>query len=107
MKIARAASAALVLAVMAAAVPAEAKTIRVDIKDLVFVPATVMAEVGDVIEWRNADFIDHTATAKDGSFDVMIEAGKSATLTVRTAGSVDYLCAFHPNMTGTIQVPAK
>jgi plastocyanin len=101
------AAAAGVLAVLVAASPAAAKTIRVDVKDLRFVPATVTAEIGDVIEWRNADFIDHTATAVNGTFDLMIPAGKSATLTVATPGSIDYLCTFHPNMTGVIRVSAK
>jgi plastocyanin len=31
--------------------------------DLVFNPADITVRVGDTIEWANADFIDHTATA--------------------------------------------
>jgi plastocyanin len=38
-------------------------TIQISIKDLAFTPAQLSLHVGDVIEWVNVDFIDHTATA--------------------------------------------
>jgi len=86
---------------------ASAETIKVTIKDLEFAPVTVNAHVGDVIEWTNGDALDHTATGKNGEFDVMIPANRVASATVTKAGRIDYYCTFHPNMVGTVMVTAK
>ena len=86
---------------------ASAETIKVTIKDLEFTPATVVAHVGDVIQWTNGDAFDHTATGKNGEFDVMIPANRIASVTVTNAGRIDYYCIFHPNMVGTVIVTAK
>jgi plastocyanin len=37
-----------------------------------FVPTEITAHVGDTIEWVNSDFVAHTATARDVSWDVLI-----------------------------------
>ncbi|MGX7872268.1 cupredoxin domain-containing protein [Mesorhizobium sp. ORM6] len=84
-------------------VPTAAATIQVTIDKLVFSPATVEAKVGDTIEWVNKDVVAHTATAK-GSWEVMIPPKKSASLTLKAAGAVDYFCRFHPNMKGHLDV---
>ena len=89
------------LALMAA--PAAAATIEVTIDKLVFSPATVEAKVGDTIEWVNNDVVAHTATVK-GGWDVMIPPKKSASLTLKAAGAVDYFCRFHPKMRGHLDV---
>jgi plastocyanin len=97
--------AALSLALMAAA-PVRAATIEVTIKQLVFSPAQISVKPGDTIEWVNNDFVAHTATARDKSFDVQIPANGKGHLTVATAGTFDYFCRFHPMMKGQIQVAA-
>jgi len=84
-------------------VPAQAETIQVTIDKLVFSPATVEAKVGDTIEWVNKDVFAHTAPVK-GGWEVMIPPKKSASLTLKAAGAVDYFCRFHPNMKGHITV---
>lgn len=89
-----------------AGLPAQAKSIRVLIDNLVFSPASVSARVGDTIEWTNRDAVAHTATAA-GAWDIQIAAGKSARLAVRKPGSFNYFCRFHPNMTGRVTVSAK
>ena len=96
----------LLLAILAAACltgsgPAWADTITVTIDKLVFSPATVQAKVGDTIEWVNNDRFAHTATVK-GGWDVMIPAKKTASMVVDDAGTFDYYCRFHPNMTGRL-----
>ena len=91
------------LALMLTAAPAAAATIEVTIDKLVFSPATVEAKVGDTIEWVNKDMFAHTATVK-GGWEVMIPPKKSASLTLKAAGAVDYFCRFHPNMKGHIAV---
>ena len=84
-------------------VPAQAETIQVTIDRLVFSPATVEAKVGDTIEWVNKDVFAHTATVK-GGWEVTIPPKKSASLTLKAAGPVDYFCRFHPNMKGRLVV---
>ena len=97
--------AALSLALTAAA-PAWAGTIEVTIKQLVFSPAQISAKPGDKIEWMNQDFVAHTATARDKSFDVQIPANGKGSFTVSKTGTFDYFCRFHPMMKGQIQVAA-
>jgi plastocyanin len=83
---------------------APAETIRVTIKSLAFVPAEVHAKVGDTIVWDNNDAFVHTATARNGSFDVNIPANKPTQLDLKQAGEIAYYCRFHPNMTGRLVV---
>ena len=83
------------------------ETVQVKISDLAFSPAEITARVGDTIQWVNGDFVDHTATAKGGEWDVMIVAGKQAEQQLPRAGTIDYFCRFHPGMTGKITVLAE
>src|SRR5205085_3420110 len=99
-----AAAMSVAAAIGVAAAVARAETIRVEVKSLTFSPAQVTAHVGDTIEWANADFIVHTATAKDREWDVQLPANSKKTLVLKKAGTVEYFCRFHPNMTGTLTV---
>ena len=85
-------------------VSAQAATIQITIRNLVNTPAEVSAKVGDTIAWVNKDVIAHTATARNGDWDVMIGPNKTGQVVLKKAGSVDYYCKFHPNMTGHIIV---
>ncbi len=84
---------------------------QVTIAKLVYTPAEITMHVGDTITWVNNDAIAHTATAaKDapgGPWEVMIPPGKSASIQMTTAGTIDYYCRFHPNMKARIIVLAK
>lgn len=84
-------------------VQARADTIQVGVDKLVFLPAEINARVGDTIEWVNKDVLAHTATVR-GDWDVVIPANKSASIILRTAGTIEYYCRFHPNMKGRIIV---
>lgn len=84
--------------------PAHAATVTVVIEKMMFAPAEVSASVGDTIVWDNRDILQHTATAKDGSWNVLLTPGKKGSIVVRKAGAFDYFCKFHPNMTGRITV---
>lgn len=100
--------AALIVLAQALAVPAPAgEVVQVKINDLAFVPAEITVKVGDKVEWVNEDFIDHTATAKSGEWDVMVPAGKSAQVQLDHAATITYFCRVHPGMTGTIRVSAN
>ena len=90
-----------------AAQTAVGETIQIKINDLAFSPIEVTVKVGDLVEWTNGDFVDHTATDKGGAWDVAVPAGKSAQLKVTSPGTFAYYCKVHPGMTGTIHVDAK
>ena len=93
---------ALVLA--AVAVPSHAATIQIVMQNLDISPAEVSAKIGDTIEWVNKDVFAHTATARNGDFDVTLQPDKSGSFMLKKAGNVDYYCRFHPNMKATLKV---
>jgi plastocyanin len=86
------------------AVPAHAETIQIVIENLVFAPVEVSAKVGDTIEWVNKDVFAHTATARNGDFDVNQPQKKTVTSVLNKAGTVEYYCRFHPNMKGVLKI---
>jgi len=88
----------------AMAVPAHAATIQIVMENLVISPAEVSAKVGDTIEWVNKDVFAHTATARNGNFDVTRAPKQSASLVLKKAGTVDYYCRYHPNMKAVLKI---
>jgi len=86
---------------------APAETIRVEAKGLVFSPAALTAHVGDTIEWANADFVAHTATARNGAWDVKLPPHAIERTVLNAPGKLDYFCRYHPNMKGQITVEER
>ena len=93
--------AALTVAMSASA---DAATIQITMENLVISPADASAKVGDTIEWINKDIFAHTASARNGDWDVTLPPKKSVTSVLKKAGTVDYYCRFHPNMKATLTV---
>lgn len=62
------------------------------------------AKVGDVIVWDNRDTVQHTATARDGSFDVRLQPGKKGRTVLQKAGDLAIYCIYHPMMRATLKV---
>ena len=85
-------------------VSAHGATIQIAMENLVFSPAQASAKVGDTIEWVNNDIFAHTATARNGDWDVTLPPKKTVTSVLKKAGTVDYYCRFHPNMKATLVV---
>ena len=94
----------LALAFGLMAVPAHAETIQIVIENLAFAPTEASVKVGDTIEWVNKDVFAHTATARNGDFDVNQPPKKTVTSVLNKAGTVEYYCRFHPNMKATLTV---
>jgi len=88
----------------ATAVPAYAATIEIVMENLVVSPAEVSARVGDTVEWINKDVFAHTATARNGDFDVTMPPKKTVTSVLKKAGTIEYYCRFHPNMKAVLNV---
>ena len=65
------------------------------------------AKVGDTVIWVNNDTVQHTVTARDGSFDVRLQPGKRGRSVLTKAGTIGLFCIFHPMMRGTLRVAAS
>jgi plastocyanin len=85
-------------------VSAHAATIQISMENLVISPAEATAKVGDTIEWINKDIFVHTATARNGDWDVTMPPKKTTILVLQKAGTIEYYCRFHPNMKATLTV---
>jgi plastocyanin len=97
----------LLLQIASAHVGIAGEVVQVKINDLAFSPAEITVKAGDTVEWVNNDFVDHTATATSGEWDVMIVAGQSARQEMTKPGTIKYFCRAHPDMTGTITIVNK
>jgi plastocyanin len=86
------------------AVSARAETIRIVMDKMAYIPLEVSAKVGDTIEWVNNDILSHTATARNGDWDITIAPRKTERLVLKEGGTIDYFCRFHPNMKGRIAI---
>jgi len=80
--------------------------VKIDMKNIEYVPKQATAKVGQKIEWTNGDSVAHTVTAKSGAkFDSdTLDPGANFSFTPTTAGTINYFCEIHPNQTGTITV---
>lgn len=88
--------------------PATGKTIDAT-DNLVFVPDTLAAAVGDVIEFSNTGSVTHTVTFQDSNdsclSDDTLAAGQTWEVKFTQPGTYNYLCTIHaPNMKGKITV---
>ena len=90
------------LAPLAVVSTALATEFTVTIAQMKFGPVPAAVHVGDTIVWQNNDILRHTATARDGSFNVDLPPGTSAKTVIGQAGSLAFFCKFHPGMTGTL-----
>jgi plastocyanin len=85
-------------------VSAHAATIQITMENLVVSPAEAIAKVGDTVELTNKDILAHTATARNGDFDVTMPPKKTVTFVLKKAGAIEYYCRFHPNMKAVLNV---
>jgi plastocyanin len=89
----------------APAEPAAPGSADVSVVDFAFEPATVGLGAGGTVTWRLAGAAPHTVSAVDGSFDSgMLQPGATFSHRFDEPGTYRYACAFHPQMTGTIEV---
>jgi plastocyanin len=89
---------------LGASIPAHAATLQITMENLVIAPAEAAAKVGDTIEWVNKDILVHTATARNGDWDVTMPPKTTVTLVLKKPGTIEYYCRFHPNMKASLTV---
>jgi plastocyanin len=73
------------------------------IDKMAFGPMPADVRAGDIIEWVNHGILEHSATARDGSFDVDLKPGATVRMTAK-AGSFVVFCKFHPTMQANLVV---
>ena len=78
----------------------------VTIDDLAFAPSDIDVPVGGTVAWRNAEDVPHTVTFDAAGVEDSGELGEgdSFSATFSEAGTYDYICAIHPDMTGSVTV---
>jgi len=71
-----------------------------------FIPSGAHVPFGSQITFTNRDYVAHTATATDGTFDTStLEPGESKTFTLdQRQGTITYFCRIHPWMQAIITV---
>lgn len=93
---------ALLLGIGPAAAASHRYTVVID--KLKFGPVPAGLRKGDTIVWVNRDFLRHTATAADHSFDADLPPGAKVATILRTSGTINFTCRFHPGMRGVLHV---
>ena len=91
----------LPMATPAAAAP---RTYVVVMDKMKFGPVPANLKAGDAIVWENRDMFRHTATAKDGSFNVDLPSGAKGKTVLRNTGAIAFSCKYHPGMKGVLKV---
>lgn len=91
----------LLVAPVAAAAP---HTYTVVLQKMKFGPLPAQLHKGDVIIWVNKDFLRHSATASDHSFDVDLKPNTTGKTVLTKTGAIPFVCKYHPGMRGVLQV---
>jgi plastocyanin len=104
-------SKAVLAGALVVAAPAAGQTAgqehKVIMRNMDYGPVPSGLKVGDTIVWINNDTVQHSATARDHSFDIRLNPGQSAKMPLAKAGNIAFYCLFHPSMHGTLNVAAK
>ena len=83
----------------------EPRTHLIEIKQLRFSPDVIAVKPGDKVTWVNHDFVPHSATAMDQSWDTgMISQGESRSLVITRALELRYFCLYHPSMQAQLKI---
>lgn len=69
-----------------------------------FNPSTITVSGPTEVTITNNDSATHTFTLDDGSIDEELGGGESTTVTIDVSASTGFVCRFHPQMTGTVEV---
>jgi plastocyanin len=90
---------------LAAQTPGRTVTVHISGADYGKLPTGL--KVGDTINWINDDTVAHTVTARDHSFDLHLNPGQSAKLTLQKDGALPIYCIYHSTMRGVLTTAAR
>ena len=78
----------------------------VEIRELVFVPASIKVKPGDTVTWVNRDIVPHTASAIDGSWNTgLIARNETKSIVITSDTATLYFCQYHPSMQAQLKFP--
>ena len=104
LRLALPAAGGLLLATRAALAQAEDGP-KVNIDNFAFTPATITVPKGSTVTWVNRDDIPHLVVCPSvKARSKVLDTDQSFAFRFEKPGRVDYFCALHPHMTGTIMV---
>lgn len=83
--------------------PAPIVAHEVTVVNFAFRPGTITIRSGQTVTWVNHSRLAHSVVS-GGSWWGTIEPGHSLTVDISTPGWYPYVCGFHSQMSGTIQV---
>ena len=71
-----------------------------------FAPSSITIQAGARVKWRNPSTRSHTVTSTSGNWskNSNLNPGGSTTFTFNQAGTYQYRCTIHANMTGQVIV---
>ncbi len=81
--------------------------VTVGMKDFAFDPQEITIAVGEEVTWRNDDTAEHNVVGRgveDPAKSDSLGLGQTYTWRALQAGTMDYVCTIHPNMTGQVVV---
>ena len=79
-----------------------AKSLSVHINSADYGPLPTGLKAGDTITFINDDTVAHTVTARDHSFDLHLNPGQTAKLTLQKNGTFPIYCIYHSTMRGVL-----
>jgi plastocyanin len=78
-------------------------TNSINIVNFAFTPQTITIKLGSTVTWTNSDSVTHNPVGADFNAN-NISQGQTFKHTFNTAGTFDYHCSIHPEMTGKVIV---
>ena len=94
-----------VAALSASVQAAEPGATRIEVKNFMFMPATLTVKAGDQVTWVNKDEEPHTVTSDTGMFrSGAMDTDGSFSFKFDQPGTYHFTCSIHPRMVGTIVV---
>ena len=81
------------------------ETAEVSVIDFAFEPGTTRLGLGGTVTWRHTGVAPHTVTALDSTFDSgLLQSGGTFSRRFDQPGTFRYVCAYHPQMEGTVEI---
>lgn len=80
--------------------------VTVTMQNIAFSPTSVTVKKGETVKWVNKDTVAHNVTATKGATFKSSTFGQGGSFTWKAAkaGTVEYFCTIHPNMTAKLIV---
>ena len=82
--------------------------VAIPMKDFQFEPASATVKVGQKVTWTNEDSAAHNVVSTGGDAGELksktMNQGDTYSFTAEKAGTIEYVCTFHPNMKAALTI---